>query len=1344
MEDFHFKIPRPKRADRARNEEDVIKKSRPPDRAPGQMRVHMPEQELWIVEAADHVANLYDLVAPDGYRRMQRVETISIRVGKIPVGATVKVRYRGVNKNIPYIKWVGASHTEVVPSIVPPEFPPDLSVGLWVQHGGWWWNPNHARQSVERMKIEGNASEAITGASLVLVDLFPVFGFDGWELHFPEEVDFGLPGKVFQDGIELFSWPPNAAGYDFAGSNERPDLGIPVNHSKISKLGEPAPTSSTFTANYTRKPDSVDTFYTFPESADALSNALSIGGINLIPASGGSEQVVAMLTGNYQAVGDILQVNTTTDTIHFTSDEPDPPDYQPADQQTFQTEFTPLAVPTLEYDDSEIDVPTELQGNVLQVAEISPLVYALPLKPLYTNTLYFLRKRNYEQNRYFYIESDGSTSYTLDDGFGPIEYDLPDGTHLTHEKFLIESLIEVRVDGELQVGTVSFDGGTVIFDDPPSTGSAIEITVDLHELEYWNQGFGTGVATTFTITDAEDGVYEAVYADINGSNFLEYVRLSGNSYTYYYVFRDADLIKVTYQYHENIGSRYNCIGVRVHEKNAQTNVVTILDATFDPVDANPVNPETGQRTRGMGTLRGGQLFYDPASNGYTIGTPAGLMWRSRVPLNLPASRPPTPAVHFTLTDWPDDGYSADSRPVSEVFNFPGGATYSRRYCPYDCLSAVGPYALQGSWNRVGDVGDTDFFIRLWKRDKTTYIWENHVSISVKLLAQNPSPEQTLRILGAGRTGPYTTTGGYNITWFVGASLTRNYEAWIVPASWVVHYPTDVTIPSGVKGYLDAGLTINAIKAHTGELLAQFTIKPDPELILPGYVDHAAGRNQSKQDNWDYVDQVIDKYVNDNPDYWPPNSGTDPAPPWAGGIIWAANNSFHAVPINGSAYFVFPRMNIFQGEQALEIRYPGIPCLCDKNSKTLHWNGDYASYLEHTTLEIPLDEDNNMFFSVTVPTWKRQLDSIYGSAFKQETVYSALNSLPGEYTSSINDTWEWITDPTGAICFAGNVLSLLINGTPDPSLQYWSSLSGVAELLKRVVGHRPYEYQGLDEDGHPIYFRPAVVFQTVWTHPVPDPEYNAFYSATYTPARPLEYFTFEGFQNSPMPYVGIKLASWDPKWQKELTVVDRHLLYKMQYVVANDSGSFVEKWKKDITQNIAVGTAALGAYYPMSDVNMAAQPLFTRQAGRFIFVVRDFWRENPTVYGDPVTFSCIEVYLNQDTEPDVLQRVEIPKSRRTLLTDAQGSCQHLLLDVDGEGREHLTLWHSGHEDGSAVVNNYVSTFHFKTNQADPPEISTVKYVEGVNDFPYPYTDSALYAREDALGYWRSSNQVKLKA
>lgn len=1258
-------------------------------------------------------------------------------------GDTVMVQTNKINRNDLYIRNAAPQATEASEGITEgPVVPGLLITGLWVQHFGWWWQPGHNRQPVQRLIIEPPASQEYTNETLVK----ELFG-DLTILHFRHIVSFEIDGELFQDGESIRVWPPPTSdggeGFDFMGygtQSPRPDLHPELTepHTTLLLFGGVFPTE-VFTADYQVRPPAVETFYEMPESSDAAQHALRLSGLVMFPDA--DQQIVAALNPVYQVAGAVTTVSSRQQDIEFTEDEPELPALQPVGN-TFQTEFEPINPPTLI--SQSLNFPPEL-NSAYQVYEVGPTTFGLSLRGN-TNqdvNIWFLYLFNHTPSFTQTFEADGLTDTFKIDHFGSeLEYFLPDGAH-THDKWEILAFNSLpTVDGVPDVGA-TFQGGSIILSSVPPEGAQVEVDVEMYEVGDSSHNFED--AFSFNLNGLQgDFVLDVVYAESDGVAQNDLIYFQNPVVRFLYNFEDGDEMQINYQYSQSLGDRFTAAAVRIYEKNVQSTNVSILETPLPtPIDMNPIDPETGERVRGLGNVSRGHLYYEPATDSYTQATPGGISWRSRRPLNTAPSTLPTPAAHFTLTAWPADGVSQDTRLVEEFD--PPLVNVPRRPQPWYGFSAVGPYAIQGSWNRVGGEGDTDFFLHLWKRNQTSFVWDNHASRSVKDLAEAPGAG-TLRILAGGRTDVYNVVQ-FDRASTDGPSLTRNYEAWIVPAAWYVYHPPEEDPPSLERGLLDAGLTLNAISSHTGQLEAQFTIKSSATELAPKFTDFTKSRDKIITDTAARVNVIIDKYVNDNPIYWPPGSGPDPAPPHAGGIMWAAQARFHAVNGVGSAYFIFEQVVGYLGEVTLDIRYPGNPTLFGGDSVS-HPHSPHRGYLP---LPLHMDEDNNLYFGVDMPVWRRNMDETVGGAFREKIVDAQVqhfDAVPDTSSPPISQPL-WLLNEAGDICFVENVLSVTTNGVTEQGATFWSTISGIAELVKRIAWTRPSTYNGIVTDPETgneraSYTWHAADVTTRWRIPELNPETNATYSATYSVVKGFEYPTFLGFQGSPMPYAGMKVVDYSPKWRKGLDVIHRQLLFKVNY--NPETKQFTEIWRKDVTQYTTPNDSDWQEFVvPLSQPKGGAREV--RQVGRFIFVVHAFWSvapENPTGFIDCI---MLEAYLNGPSAPGTPLRVEIPNSRRQGDDWNAGTFQRIEVDQDAVGREHVTIWHSRTTVNLPVVTeHYITTLHFKDNEAEAPDV----LVEPVNivspdEQHVPLYRDILLARIGAAYYWLRdlTNQIKRK-
>lgn len=1233
---------------------------------------------------------------------------------KLQVGDQCIVGYRGQDvKQKPFIKSVFrrpfGQQTEVV--VAPPEDPiVDIPVvaNTWVQHSGYWFTP---KRSITPQKVFYTADPATVEVTNETV-AWEVVESTTW-LHFSYELLDTEDFEVRVDSVATWSGPPGPSGVTVFGTSARPDLGIPRSHT--AWVVPSVYTSEVVMADYKHyelSTGDTSTFIDTPSVADggsdALTSTMQFRGIALFPYE--ENQIVAALTGEYSQNG---SVDTTVygyqDTITATAE---------TEGQVFNTAEEPIALPEIY---ASPIAPYGLQGG-LALQEEGPGSYALLLTSLNGSTAVcqYLVKENLDT---FYSESftgDGvQTEFVI--GGGPASYTTPGGTVSGPAKY-IESVLEIRIAGVPQSSfSYSFFEDTVTFMVPPPNGDDVSM-----DLEAWDvvqqEDLVDGNVSEFTL--AHTPAITLIWVDIDSEALLPHARLNTTTgvVTWLQFIADGEEVILVYDYAQNLGDAYDITKVTVIEKNVQTEGQTTLETPVSGVvSANPVLPFSSSAGRSYYKGGAGQLFYDVVKDCYTIAGPLGIYWRSRTPLTLPAPSQANPSVHYTHTAWPADGTSADRYYVEDL-----EMSIARRPQPWLGFSAAGPYALQGSWARVGGFrGDTAFNIHLWRRDPVSYVWALRASIPVTSLCGDHSEEYPIRVCGHGMVGLETGGPSNNTAKNTNWPCLRNYDGWVVGASWIVHdYANDfagspVTTPDTI-GWADAGLTINVISPSSGVIKASLTLRCDKTTVLDGYLDHRYNVDKAVTDSIAGTASVIDKYVTNNPAYWPPASGSDPLEPYLGQISWIGVSDFFADPPDGQTWFIGTQLtSADDGDEPRILNYPGAPSIQGGGSPTygINWRNDSTN--ENTpeniiqSCSLAVDETNHIYATVSFPVWVRTQDYLYTNP---EPVQVVTHTTVYEYAGGIYTNPNGFTDvPLGGL--ASSIISTSAYGGPY-AMFHPSAYTGVASLFNRLRFYPETVFLGPDELGQDHWEYVATTITIVYTEWVISSELSA---VPYSMARCAEFPTFLGFQCSPMPYMGYKVVDYTSGTKKQYASVRKLFLMKFHY----QDNEITETWRKDVTEYC---TSIFGPSVPAmvdnlpNDHDLIAE---TIAVGRFIFLLRIGGRVDFEATTIPIqTKNYLEAYENGESAPlTYVHRVDI---------GASSVLDSMTCDVDADGREHVTIV------GSAKT----TTVHFAAVLSDPPTVTHKTWGGYVSQPPAPQAtyQADRMARGADSYYWEDSNNT----
>lgn len=1155
--------------------------------------------------------------------------------------------------------------------------------GVWSQHDGFWWRPRHGRAAIPAMPPSGQGDLVeVTAeeASLTLND-------GKTRVHVEHRVAADQLYQVYQDAS-----PVTPTGLEVQGD-----------HSYFVFSGNQ--TGSDFTVDYFyRDADASDPvefldIESHENAADARDHALNFRGLVLW---GQDETKAAALRAHYISDGDIVHIQEQESTVEIVDSDPNPLGTQ-LPGLAVELEFEPVEPIELEDVetnwglDSPMDNYTEwfVQGNQLSQA-VSPesgnpqVDYLVRLNFTY----------NYQQFWYgvdgstdtFYLKS-GPTTYTtsLDDVDGPTVQ--------------IQDLVEVLVDGSPISGAVFLED-RVILPSPPATGLDVAITVDLYDLETrWEELDCDGETFEYELHPMSGEPTQVLMLNVFDENVTDYAALDGNILRTLRPFHVGNIMTVRYQREVNFGSQYIIDGLTIYEKDWETEQLRVLETPIIPYAANPVDPFNGiESRRNFPPLHYGYLFVDQTTKSYSVVGPSGLMWRGRKKLDesLPVGSP----VHLTLSAWPEEDDSEDLVLADRELVEPGR---NRRPHPWLGVSVAGGYALQGSWNRVGGYrGDSDFPLRLWGRDPASKIWIPFGELSVTELCGDHSETLPLRVCPSGMTDLFsviTPGGGRNSTW----PASRNLNAWLVAAGWIAHDfegDWEGTPDPNQIGWEDAGFTLNAVSCENGEVVASLTLRADQEEVINQHVDPTAlvEAELAAEITDGYLGTIIDKYYNQNPDYFPPTSGSIPAEPRAGQIIWEADRRYGEYPVGSGYWWLFYKITSVEDEIVPTLHRPGLPSFASSTARQWFNNSasDGGAENSQESPDLVLDEENNIYATLWMPAWLRLQDQFVGSPYE---------SVQGEVTESYSATTlhvpsYLISIPIGRLI--SSIRFATFNGDPG-EVYYPGFYSGVAELFTRVVFYRQGVYAGKDEDDLDQWDYPALEVVVGWSATYPKVS-RITATDTYTPVAPFEFPTLIGLQYSPQPYSGFKILSYASDRKQVYTTTARQVLFKFHY--NEQDQNLTEVWRKDITQMVRTSGQPEEPERALTPHSGACH--HTIAIGRYILVLREM-REDPESDSDFSRSLYLEAYRNGGGEPQLVHSIMLPNS------DDSGTVHTVQMSADlDRGRREFALINFGRRLPGPIFQQIEERWsllvHFDADLENAPEIVCERQFDQA-DTPY---------------------------
>lgn len=1295
-----------------------------------------------------------------------------------------------------------------------PVNPPNILPGSWLQQKGYWWNPNHSRHPIEVFNLSSSQEDYVNEPMIKMInrDGEGTGSGEGDFVLFKQNIDYTSPWSIKRDGVEIKSGssiPEGVLGEFFRLTVTIDANGVPDSETLTGYPENIEPGlyevflfvrtdhSGEYTASYKGIDTSSKHIFAPGEIDDAERKTMAFKGLVMFPD--GIHQGVSLLTPHFEVAGTNLTSTPIEDKIDFVDSIFDvDPDYGNGQQPQgifFTLSETPVP-------GSEVEVETgfsPIEQYNLRTTEsikekIDDTTYAvkMTLYPGIFPHFYYSRKDG-EETRTYNIVSDGSTQTFV------LESKTTQYINILLEEIEVPS-IEII---EIISATVNLDDDPeavffkdeVTFSVPLSDGDEIHIEARILTLVQGEQGFSVpgGGQQLFELGTAGEVEGESLLVRINYMNQGDSGVDSGDTqnyanncrvipgtnnvgiYFYFYPTESGEGVTANYSYFSAGAEYYKTSEMRIYELgiNGQRIYKTpIEEYILNPLN-NPQESDYGRKIEeNLGRFREGALYLDANSLSYTIAGPNGLIWRDRTLLTENPSVLANPPVHYNITPWTTEAVSTDwynTDPNYTPEGIPNPPVKNREH-PWYWFHCGGPYGIQGTWNRYGGyVGDTNQFLRLWKQNQTTFVWNNHVNLNLSsLLPADINTAHPPRIQGSGKTDFYNRINGS--VFQVGDRkpgrwpLCKNYEAWIVASIWIVsdfendilHNFDDSNTRNVLDmGWDDAGITFSAINPENGSILSQYTIRPDKTNILSLFTDVMSRMDYNIASGNAYTEQVIDKYINDNPDYYP--TGMEPLPPWAGQNTVTSSASWRTIPFDSST--VWRCLSRVTGTETIQriLKYPGAPTfpsvpdagldvdqsVQSDDSKCL-WN-TYSNPESNTSLNrvhppnIVGDEDNNFYFVLYMPQWQQTQNintptRTFGSDVEMVTRSRSIE-VSGTDTGSTPNYRIQVYFEGGEFGGGFNLcdghVTATVNGV-DTDHSYPGNDTGflIPYFYEHVYINSTSSHYDAELD-RIVYIYPDATVTVTWKQPVVT-GFNEFLSPL---ANSLEYPSFLGFQTTPMFVTGLAIANGSINVSPDYSAIAKAWLFKINF--DSETGVITEKWRKDISQmaNYKDGQFWSGDWHPTTEaltqvVDMTAN--FTLVCGRYICVVKDWVVKTPdSTDGDTLSVrqSVLEVYHNTDTEPDLFKSIVIPDSEspeNPSIFQVKW-CSGATCDVDAEGREHLFL---KMKDGRGIV------FIFPAEEGDDPEVQSLPYntTNGEPDFPEDSFDLSNMGRFAGTYYW----------
>lgn len=1335
--------------------------------------------------------------------RLDNVESILGKV-KIEKGDIVEVAFYDRSRQRPYIKRLfkkGIANPDPTSEPeAPPVEPPEFTSGMWLQQRGFWWQPNHNREAIPRFNLSIESFNAVDEPMWKFVENEDIPGQEGVVVLFQRLVNFTSHWEVKKNGV-IIKQGEAEPGYIpdvfFKGNTIIGDDGQPTgNYTRVPEGIPPGlydlfvfkgtDYSGTYTASYqtTSYPKSI---FRPDEIDDATKNTLAFKGLVLFPDA--ERQNISILTPHFEVEGPNIQEQTLLAQITFVERGSESFPSPQIEGQFFYCEYTPSEVPLNFTGDPFLD-DFSINFRFLHVlfSQIDTNLFGLKVGMLEDcHPHFYYSYRDNEEEVEDTISVDGSSqSILIKPNITQYISHLDEDLEVpSYEITVIETITVNDEDDELAY----FSNGEIIISIPLEPGDTVYYKVNGYNLL-------TADAFFTTTTDQSDFVITtpAGPGTLSGINFFHQGNSGPDSGTdtnwkdYCYIlpgtntvrlmnyFYPGNNIEFNYKHLAVIGDYYKTSEMRVYELGGNYSGIRVIKTPIPQYTLNPAEYSglglTHIKENEIAKFRESCLFLDPNTKTYTIVSPSGLIWRSRSLLTEPAPAIANPKVHYKFTPWPEEQIAQDwynfnpeygsGNPAPEVL-------VKNREHPWYNFSCGGPYGMQGGWNRYGGVtGDSQQKLRLWKRSTLTYEWINHVNLDLfKLYPADINTTAVPRISGVGRTDFYNriSTHGISATLRHGGShwpLSKNYNAWIVAAPFIVEDFTNESPRDPLQiGWIDAGLTFNAISPETGEILAQYTIRGSKEFtdVLPVFEDPMARLEYLKTQNNESLLQSIDKYYNNNRYYYGDNPEMELKPPFDGQNTVTASYSWATVPWDsGTIWRMYIRQTGFATESPRILNYPGVPSMPTPDyffSSTLVESNQllfntYDRPNTNSNLNITfqpniiMDEEDNIYLSLYMPYWQRRLNigkpGVQPTAFVERTatVFHAGGESDLPYA-------RWLVyfigdSGGGGVNLCDGVVTATVNGNPTTH-NYPGNDTGflVPYRYEHVyVNGTLHHYDDRVEPPRPVYLIPDATIQVTWRQPD-----VTGWSEFYSPTNNFEYPSFVGYQVTPMPTQGMVIKSVNVEHSPEYVAVAKAFLFKLHY--DKDAKTITEKWRKDISQMINWNPTefSFSSFTPVVLPSSKVADIYvnwTIPCGRYIFVIKDNVRVNPTATTSDllsIRKSVVEVYKNLDTVPTLFKFMDLPNTT----TEANPSLTLVArtvfatADIQSGGQEHLFL---------KIHTGRAFSILMPLEEAEDPSIQTSlqHYTSGEPDFPdTPYDCESMVRAADSYYWVDLGNNIK---
>jgi hypothetical protein len=958
-------------------------------------------------------------------------------------------------------------------------------------------------------------------------------------------------------------------------------------------------------------------------------------------------------------------------------------------------------------------------------------------------------------------------------------WDLSVSPFIVQTSFPIDSLISLTVDGVKDLLATFYGNGITLSSAPPSSSSVIVV-------DYTSVGTSTSTytfpivhgQTAFMLPNAPTNA--ASISVPTNSNPDQGFNFQGTTHTLVALIDPTNpkLVRfaikhlansvsagftdqIDYKWNRVVGTLFHITNGVITERDITQSGAVSLSLPFPaPFDATPrsqlkpkgpVSSAQGIRWQdGWDLARWGFLYYDPSVDGYTAVTPVGIFWRSRTPGDA--------SSNYTFTPWPEESVSDDKQitgytyPSGEYLLPPGSYYFPKvtyygetidpvatigiktKTAPFFGVSVAEKYALQGSWPAVGPnkyvttqgaFGCSDYILNFWLRDTTTKKWDVQGNLSVRKLVEGSIPN--VYIPPSGLT-QLEGASGRNSGW----PCSRQAKAWIIACGWCSSnwgerqdlLNTRENWHTYKKGHDDAGLTLNAVDM-AGNVISQLTYKPPLEPTdgvsnFSAYVDYILAHNEDQ-----FLKPEGQAYSGYNGSLW-----------FIIDSQFSATPSFNYLKDYGYAWYYYVLSSLDGAPKSADLRYPGIPTI----NGIAKLAGEYGTMTEGYSIsggpetfqdsqEINMDSDDNIYFTLKVPFWLRDLDEvrlteteIVNGVYTLELDPNARRPQYIEYDCTGYDGVPAITAIRDRYDISGYEGSLPAPDYPHASHTYTKSYpqTGFTSIFqtffnKQVMfgGYDRYNViYGTSSDGSQVYLGTDYFYDgplvAPWNHIIPHRQYTTL-RTTHDFGSGVQFYYRAGYGgqfSGTSPYRGAAIYDTVGDYRKVFQQSVRTYLKKVHF----DGAALVEKWSLDISELDTAfyiqhwGNGGEGERSAIIPVPIDLPVYYTRTCGRYIFVLKGaLIVENTSTSGrQQAVILVLDVYDNGDTAPsDKRYRFSFPGNQVIPTTVAAAIALpgignlHMIQGINSNDEEYVVIQGESNDSayfGVKIQQKFQITFH----------------------------------------------------